>query len=371
MGIKGAGDAEAMEDVPEDRQIIRFSRALAPSALGDGKQKYYEVPFDKAVDVIVANRRAGGRKAKKISKDYVFVGETPSALTDIGFVKMPVMMTQHHIETCYFTEQDGRKWKIDGHMHGLGDVLKKVPEALKKPVMVIASRSPTGKDTSVVAITSVPTPKGDMILPVVINGEPDMENGSITAHVMTSAHGRKNAWTGLVKAAIDTEDKGGIGIFFVDKAKASKVFTSLAQANPQLATAGLKYAKKPQGNGVLHSIHDPGSPVKAQAAKISSQTETLQFSRGGVRRKRAGTIVQRVPRSERRAFHGEFNKAMADYAHNNNGETPKTCGVFTREAYYVFDTLLSHRRDRILSLVGSYGIITAASPSMGNLTLFA
>ena len=60
-------------------------------------------------------------------------------------------------------------------------------------------------------------------------------------------------------------------------AKASKVFTSLAQANPQLASAWLKYAKKPQGNGVLHSIHDPGSPVKAQAAKISSQTETLQF----------------------------------------------------------------------------------------------
>ena len=32
--------------------------------------------------------------------------------------------------------------------------------------------------------------------------------------------------------------------------------------------------------------------------------------------------------------------------------------------------LLSHRRDRILSLIGSYGIITAVSPSMGNLTLF-
>ena len=34
-------------------------------------------------------------------------------------------------------------------------------------------------------------------------------------------------------------------------------------------------------------------------------------------------------------------------------------------------SLLSHRRDRILSLIGSYGIITTTSPSMGNLTLFA
>ena len=35
------------------------------------------------------------------------------------------------------------------------------------------------------------------------------------------------------------------------------------------------------------------------------------------------------------------------------------------------ETLLSHRRDRILSLICPYGIITTTSPSMGNLTLFA
>ena len=259
---------------------IRYSRGGVPvSKLSEkGKnQRYYEVPFDKAVDKIVANRRAGGRNAKLISDDYVFVGETPSALEEIGFVKLPVMMTQHHIETCYFTKQDGVNWNIGGHMHGLGDNLKKVPGALKKPVMVIASRSKKGKDTSVVAITSVSTPEGDMILPIVINGEPEINSGKITAHVMTSAHGRRNAWTGLVKEAIEAEGKGDIGVFYMDNAKTSRVFTSLAKANPQLASLGLKYAKRKQVNGLVHSIHDPGSPVKAQAAKISSQTETRQF----------------------------------------------------------------------------------------------
>ncbi|MBR3222638.1 MAG: zeta toxin family protein [Kiritimatiellae bacterium] len=254
-----------------------FSRAVKPSALGDGKQRYYEVPFEDAVDKIVANRRKNGKKATAISGDYVFVGETPSALEDIGFFKLPIMMTQHHIETCFFNETRGKQWGIAGHMHGLGSTLKRVPAALKEPVMVIASKSPTGKDTSVVAITSVPTADGDMILPIVINGEPNIDGSRITAHVLTSAHGRKNTWKGLVSEAIETEENGGVGIFYIDKAKASKVFTKLAQANPKLASAGLKYAKKPQSNGTLHSIADADSPVKGQAGIVKSQTATRQF----------------------------------------------------------------------------------------------
>ena len=99
----------------------------------------------------------------------------------------------------------------------------------------------------------------------------------LTAHVLTSAHGRKNAWSGLVAEAIKAEENGGVGIFYIDKAKASKVFTKLAQANPQLARAGLKYAKTPQSNGMLHSVSDPGSPVKGQAGIIQKQSETRQF----------------------------------------------------------------------------------------------
>jgi len=247
-----------------DRKLL-FSRAVAPSKLGDGKQRYYEVPFDKAVDKIVANHRKNGAKAQALSNDYVFVGETPNALEEIGFVKLPVMMTQHHIETCYFDKAKGKAWGIGGNMHGLGNALKRVPAAIKSPVMVIASKSPKGKDTSVVAITSVSTPDGDMILPIVINGEPNINGERLTAHVLTSAHGRKNAWSGLIADAIKAEDNGDVGIFYIDKAKASKVFTKLAQANPQLARAGLKYAKTPQSNGVLHSVSDPGSPVKGQA----------------------------------------------------------------------------------------------------------
>lgn len=62
----------------------------------------------------------------------------------------------------------------------------------------------------------------------------------------------------------------------MEKAKASKVFTELAKANPALASVGLMYAKEPQADGVRHSITDPDSPVKEQAI-IKDQTASRQF----------------------------------------------------------------------------------------------
>ena len=59
-----------------------------------------------------------------------------------------------------------------------------------------------------------------------------------------------------------------MGVFFIDKAKASKVFTKLAQTNPKLARVGLIYAKDTQSNGTLHSIADADSPVKGQAGIV-------------------------------------------------------------------------------------------------------
>ena len=118
---------------------------------------------------------------------------------------------------------------------------------------------------------------GDLILPIVINGDPNVDGNRITAHVMTSAHGRKNAWTGLVADALEAEQNGTVGVFYLDKAKASKVFTKLAKANPTLASVGLMYAKEPQADGVKHSITDPDSPVKGQAGLIKDQTASRQF----------------------------------------------------------------------------------------------
>ena len=73
------------EPIPFSRAPLQFARG--PSALGDGKQKYYEVPFDKAVDKIVKNKRA-------VSRDDVFVSQTPKVFQEIGLAKLPILMEQ-------------------------------------------------------------------------------------------------------------------------------------------------------------------------------------------------------------------------------------------------------------------------------------
>lgn len=67
--------------------------------------------------------------------------------------------------------------------------------------------------------------------------------------------------------------------------------------------------------------------------------ETIKRGQHVIEARRVGKVSQRVPKSERGVFRGEFNKVLADYAHNNNGDTPKSCGLFTSEAYYVFDII--------------------------------
>ena len=56
-----------------------------------------------------------------------------------------------------------------------------------------------------------------------------------------------------------------------------------------------------------------------------------------------------------------------------DGIEDEMCGLEWGRLYEMYhkNPLLSHRRDRILSLICPYGIITTTSPSMGNLTLFA
>ena len=137
------------------------------------------------------------------------------------------------------------------------------------------ARSPTGGNPGVVMITSVPTPDGDVIVPIVINGVPKAGGQFITAHIAASAHGRENAWTGLVREALSTESAGGVGVFYLDTAKASKAFARLAQSDPLLAGTGLKYARDRQAGGTVRRITDPGSPVKVQAALVGDQTKTL------------------------------------------------------------------------------------------------
>ena len=56
--------------------------------------------------------------------------------------------------------------------------------------------------------------------------------------------------------------------------------------------------------------------------------------------KLVGTPEQRIrDKAERAVFRSEFAKMVADYEHSNGGASPKCGGVFTSDAYYLFDII--------------------------------
>ena len=254
------------EDVAENLQIARFAvgKAVAPSKLGDGKQRYYEVPFDKAVNKIVKNR-------KPVSDEHVFVSETPESLKDIGLPALPVMMNQQHVVSCYFDKGDGVKAK---DLHGLRDKLKSLPVALKNPLMIIASES--NPSSSVVSIVRMTDKHGNsVIVPIEINGIGMLNGGFVDANIVKTAFGKKNAWSEKVAKAIRDEVDGKVSVFYVDKTQARQISTRLAREAFDFGKSEVQFLSFPRTSNVIHSIADFGSPVKGAGVQKDSQ----QFKR--------------------------------------------------------------------------------------------
>ena len=80
--------------------------------------------------------------------------------------------------------------------------------------------------------------------------------------------------------------------------------------------------------------------VKIKEVNAISEAELKGETRAASKRlSKPMTVEQVVPKQERRSFWGEFNKLKADYEHSNNGEHPLSGGLFTADAYYLYDII--------------------------------
>ena len=269
---------------------------IAPSALGNGKQKYYEVPFEKAVDKIV---KAGA----PIGRDQVFVSETPKVFAKIGLTKLPIMMTQKHVLTICNDANTLSALGIKGNAHDMERVLKQIPRAIKNPLMIIAST--TKAESSIVAITALKDKTGKTVIaPILLNGTSRTGSGWIDSHILTSAYGRDNTWSRLVVDALQDEAKGNVAVFYIDTTRANLIKNQLARVKKSgamvLERLGQQLPRGQHRADFVHSIADPESPVKGA---IVEQTETLQFKEWFKKSK----IVDKDGKPLR-VWHGTMNK---------------------------------------------------------------
>lgn len=312
------GDTEALEKISgmfksalegaKENKSERSEKSYSLKNKSEEKTWYdYSVSFEQQIEDF--------EKGKLPKYDTLIVGPTPEKMQNVGFNPLPMTYATGHLKTVL---QGG---KAD---HDFGKtVLKQIPEAIKNPVAVIASKS--HGDTSTVAILDMQYDGKSIVCAVVIDGYGRQNKERIDSNAITSIHTRQNAVTGLLNDAIENESAGNAAVYYIDAKKA----TGLLQGAGLQLPSGLF-----RTDGYIHSIRDSDSSVKP---KFENVTKSQQFKRWfGDWEKKPNTASKIVnedgtPRIIYHQTAAEFNvfSNANPLAGRNDSETPN--GFFAKD----------------------------------------
>ncbi len=196
--------------------------------------------------------------AGKFPRNDTFVlGKTPDIFQKVGLSALPMTMDQVHVDYAL----NGTK-NAD---HQLGaDLLKNLPSLLEKPVAIIESA--THPNNSVMAIVKGEVNGKQVTAAVRVGGMGILNKETIDSNHVVSVQGRQNAVSKLLVQAIEKENAGETGVYYINKTEAQDL----------CARSGLQLPGSAAQDGLIHSIFDAGSPVNR---KYMEQTETRQFKR--------------------------------------------------------------------------------------------
>lgn len=198
-------------------------------------------------------------KGKVPEGDSLLIGATPDVFKSVGLNALPMTINQTHVDYALHGTKDVN--------HHIGDsLLKQLPEALKKPVAIITSR--TSNTSSLVAILSMTHNGNQVNVPVYIDGYGFQNGVMIDSNAITSVYARENAITTLLTNAIKNEAAGKIGVYYWDKKRATTLLSNGKVSMPNILNT--------LSDGSIHSILENGSPVKP---KLKNITESQQFKR--------------------------------------------------------------------------------------------
>lgn len=254
---KGRNNASA-EAIEEAKRIRDRSAALTvQKTVGSNGTRYaldtdyydYSRSFAQQIDDYVAG--------KFPERDTFVLGKTPDIFQKVGLSALPMTMDQIHVDYAL----NGTK-NAD---HQLGAaLLKQLPTLMEKPVAIIESA--THPNNSVMAIVKGEV-NGKQVTAAVRVGGTGRQNGVIIdSNHLVSVQGRQNAVSKLLVQAMEKENAGETGVYYINKTEAQDL----------CARAGLQLPGSAAQDGLIHSIFDAGSPVNR---KYVEQTETRQFKR--------------------------------------------------------------------------------------------
>ena len=200
--------------------------------------------------------------------DTLLVGGTPDVLKKIGVTSLPITIAQRNMKDNLLGQYRGTPDEIADHLI-TPDEMKKLPDKIADPVAIIVDRREvrgnwTIQENTIDILVEMEINGKQALVPIRLNGNARQNGSLIDANVIASVHGNKDAVDRL-DYALKNDSDDNVMVFYVNKKKTTAV----------LRKAGYPITGVPNiSDGFIHSISDPGSPVKL---RINSQTETRQF----------------------------------------------------------------------------------------------
>lgn len=225
------------------RRLISDANNTKTSDNKDGGLKYSTAKsFSEQIDDVIS-----GTHNPRLD---LYVSQTPQYLVDLNFSDGPLLIRNSKISEI-----------LEKHPEISEEILKDLPNAIKKPLLVLKSK--THPADSVVVITEIMTTKGEMIIPVWANQEGsyidvDLEVKNEKTNFVASSYGRD------IKTLLEHASKNDG--FLYQNSDIEKVRQLLARNGLQLPTP------------LMLSDSDITVPQKAQFVKNNSMQESENYS---------------------------------------------------------------------------------------------
>lgn len=239
---------------------VKYQTGAKRTAQADVTAKYQS-----AVDQVL--------NLQNTKQDHLIIGYTPDVYTSLGMPSLPFVIGTGHVYSAAKSEAEAKlegNYRKGVHYHGLGaNVIKNIYDALKKPIMIIASKdvskntTPMRSTHSVVAIVDVGNAQKSLLLPVEITAERSVNGERMDVNALSSVYDKMVA--NLVNEAIAMENTGEVGIYYAKKEALT------------LPGAGVQFPVQLQqsiaSSGIIHSFSEKVN------MNISDATQSQQFKR--------------------------------------------------------------------------------------------
>lgn len=206
-GSMSIDDFEKVQQSFEDDNILSENPTTEPDA-----KVIPEKTFAEQIDDIL-NGNANRYNDLKVC-------DTPDILLQVGCEQLPMLYTQRHLKEA-IKPKNGRT-----HAHGLEiEQLKRIPELLEEPVMIMDSVS---RNDSIVVVTSeVDKDNCPVIVSIHPNGSGSYEMEKVDSNFVTSIYGRENFGI-FLERVVETDN-----LLYYDKQKSQELLRVLGLQSSQ------------------------------------------------------------------------------------------------------------------------------------------